>query len=200
MDKNASLKAVAIGTIAFGIVLLTIFTTTNHSILNVGAQSVNTTKDIDSYTLEGQISSVVFVPGNDTESQNYNITELLNSMSKFILSGNWSLSLDNGEVTDFKAFFIKVLANGNKHHTHDLINFEQDNKTQIQIKGNNSLSVKGVVDIKLNNNTPWNNTNVNIDIEKDNTIAIKLDNNQTSNHFEGQKIYGIVTSIKNSTS
>ena len=200
MYKNASLKAVAISAVSFGLVLLTILATTNNSVLNAGAQSFNTTKNSDSFTMEGQISSLVYVPGNDTQSQNRNITDLLNAMSKFILSGNWSLSADKGVITNFTASFIKVLADGNKHHTHDLINFKQDNKSQIQFSGNHSLSVKGVVDVKLNNNTPWNNTNVNIDIEKNNTISIKLDNNQTSIHFQGQKIYGIVTSIKNSTS
>jgi hypothetical protein len=52
-----------------------------------------------------------------------------------------------------------------------------------------------LVNVKLNKDTPWNNTNVNFDVAKGNTIAIKLNNTQTSNHFEDQPIYGVVTSI-----
>lgn len=89
------------------------------------------------------------------------------------------------------------MADGNKRHTHDLINFKQDNKSKAQLTADNTLSVKGLVDVKLNNNIPWNNTNVDINVEKGNTIAIKLNNKQTSNHFEDQPIYGIVTSMIN---
>ncbi len=87
------------------------------------------------------------------------------------------------------------MADGNRNHTHDLINFKQDNNTKAQLNGENNLSVKGLVDVKLNKDTPWNKVNVDINIEKGNTIAIKLNNKQTGNHFEDQPIYGIVTSI-----
>ena len=119
----------------------------------------------------------------------------MDSTSKFVLSGNWSISVKQGKITNFKASFTKVLTDGNKRHTHDLINFKQDNNTKAQLTADNNLSVKGLVDVKLNNNTPWNSTNVDINIEKGNTIAIKLDNKQTSNHFEDQPIYGVVTSL-----
>lgn len=136
------------------------------------------------------------MPGNNT-AKPANITEQLDSMSKFVLSGNWTLSAKKGEITDFKTSFTKVLSDGNKRHTHDLINFKQDNKSKAQLTADNTLSVKGLVDVKLNNNIPWNNTNVDINVEKGNTIAIKLNNKQTSNHFEDQPIYGIVTSMIN---
>ena len=37
---------------------------------------------------------------------------------------------------------------------------------------------------------------VNILISKGKVITINLDNNATSNHFQGQPIYGVVESIK----
>ena len=160
---------------------------TNNNITNVN----------DTFTLSGPISSLVYVPSNNTNSKTSNITAQLDTMNKFVLSGNWSLSAKQGEITNFKASFIKVLADGNKRHTHDLINFKQDNKSKAQLTEGNGLLVKGLVDVKLNNNIPWNNTNVDINVAKGNTIAIKLNNKQTSNHFEDQSIYGIVTSITN---
>jgi hypothetical protein len=183
--------------IFFGLILLIALSTTNN--LNFSytfAQKNNVTKIKDTFTLSGPISSLVYVPSNNApDLKNANVTGQLDSMIKFVLSGNWSLSVKKGQITDFKTSFTKVLADGNKRHTHDLINFKQDNNTKAQLTADNNLSVKGLVDVKLNNNTPWNNTKVDINVEKGNTIAIKLDNKQTSNHFEDQPIYGIVTSM-----
>lgn len=189
-------KAITTISIAFGLMfLITLSLPHNTIFLNSLAQKNNTSNVKETFTLSGPISSLVYVPSNKTSSTNTSITGQLDSMDKFVLSGNWSLSAKNGEVTNFKASFIKVLSDGNKHHTHDLIDFKQDNNSKAQLTADNNLSIKGRLDIKLNNNIPWNNTNVDINIEKGNTIAIKLDNKQTSNHFENQTIYGIVTSI-----
>lgn len=195
MKANPSSKVIAIIGIAFGLMLLTTILLTNHKDFSYSfAQKNNITTIKDTFTASGPISSLVYVPGNNTEKTS-NITGQLDSMSKFVLAGNWSLSANKGKITNFKVSFTKVLADGNKRHTHDLINFKQDNNTKAQLTGDNNLLVKGLVDVKLNNYIPWNNTNVNINIEKGNTIAIKLDNKQTSNHFEDQPIYGVVTSI-----
>ena len=186
------------GSIAFGLVLLIILSTTNSmNFLSTFAQQSNATNVKDTFTLSGPISSLVYVPSNNntTNSKTVNMTGQLDSMSKFVLAGNWSISAKQGKITEFKTSFTKVLADGTKRHTHDLINFKQNKNAKAQLTADNNLSVKGLVDVKLNNNTPWNNTNVNINIEKGNTIAIKLDNKQTSNHFEDQPIYGVVTSI-----
>ncbi len=163
-----------------------------QSIQNKDNNNVSNVKD--TFTLSGPISSLVYVPTNNM-SNTSNVTGQLNSISKFILSGNWSISVKKGEITNFKTHFIKILADGSKRHTHDLINFKQDNNTKAQLTADNSLSVKGLVNVKLNNNIPWNNTKVDISLAKGNTIAIKLNNKQTSNHFEDQPINGIVTSI-----
>ena len=184
--------------IVFGLVLSTaLSTTTSMNFLNTFAQQSNATNVKDTFTLSGPISSLVYVLGNNNTAnlKTANMTGQLDSTSKFVLSGNWSLSAKGGKITNFKAFFIKVLDDGNRRHTHDLINFREDNNTKAQLTADNNLSVKGLVDVKLNNNNPWNNTNVDINVERDNTIAIKLDNKHTSNHFEDQPIYGIVTSI-----
>lgn len=114
-------------------------------------------------------------------------------MNKFVLSGNWSINAENGETTNFKTNFIKVLSDGNSRHIHDLIDFKQDNNTKVKLTAGNSLSIKGLVDVKLNNTIPWNNTIVDVNISKGNTINIKLNNEQTSNHFQGHSIYGIVS-------
>ncbi len=48
----------------------------------------------------------------------------------------------------------------------------------------------------MNNTSAWNNVKTNILISKGKVITINLDDNATSNHFQGQPIYGVVESIK----
>ncbi len=169
----------------------------------------NITNAKDTINLKGDISSVVYVPSpssntsssstNTTTNNNLDNTEnmagQLNEMSKFVLSGNWSLAAQMGNITAFKASFIKVLDDGNRWHTHDLINFKQANNTKAEFDPENNMAINGKVDVTLNSTTPWKNTDVDIAISKGNTIQIKLDNEQTANHFQDQSIYGIVESI-----
>jgi hypothetical protein len=112
--------------------------------------------------------------------------------------GDWNLTVNTGKVTYFTAKFIKVLNDNSKWHTHDIINFKPANinNTIVQLSEDKSASIPGSVDIKLNNTSAWNNVKTNSLISKGKVIAINLDNNAASNHFQGQPIYGIVESIK----
>src|SRR5689334_3328820 len=113
---------VIVYSIAFGLILLATMSLINYiNLFNTFAQtyttnsSVNTplfldnqnttnnktTKVKDTFTISGPISSLVYVPGkNNTNSKTVNITEQLNSMSKFVLSGNWSISAKQGKIID----------------------------------------------------------------------------------------------------
>jgi hypothetical protein len=124
------------------------------------------------------------------------IATLSVNAKKFVLSGNWNLKVENGKPTAFIAKFIKVLSDGNRWHTHEITNFKSNNDTRVELKPDNTISFSGTVDVKLNNTSPWNGTNVNIMISKGKAISIILDDNATGDHFQGQPIYGIVESIK----
>jgi hypothetical protein len=70
------------------------------------------------------------------------------------------------------------------------------NNTTVQLSPDKSASIQGTIDIKLNNTSSWNNVKTNVSISKGKVMTINLDNNATSNHFQGQPIYGVVESIK----
>jgi|SRR5215208_4041433 len=190
MKNNINMSKV-IG-IAIATVLITGTIDASSFIDNAMAQT--TTSSSDTFTMSGPIDSLVYVINNDNNTSNTNITTLLLNSDKFVLSGDWSLSINGGVLTNFGANFTKVLADGNRWHTHELINFKTNNNT-IQLSPDESLSLSGTVDVKLNNTIPWNNTKTIINISKGNTITINLDNEDTDNHFIGQPIYGIVKSI-----
>lgn len=163
------------------------------------------TSSKDTFTSSGKISSLIFVhekaagsntSGMKTTTNNSDAATLSDNAKKFVLSGNWDLKVEDGKPTAFTAKFIKVLSDGNRWHTHEITNFKSNNDTRVELKPDNTVSFSGTVDVKLNNTSPWNGTNVNIMISKGKTISIILDDNATGDHFQGQPIYGIVESIK----
>jgi len=160
-----------------------IFGQTNDSDNKIGSQN-----STDTFDMKGAISSLVFMSDNTSSSWNVPDTK------KFVLSGDWNLAANSGKMTNLYTKFTKVLSDGTRWHTHEFINFKT-NDTKIILDPEKNLSVSGIADVKLNNEIPYNNTNINITISKGDTIKFKLDNEDTGNHFFNQPIYGIVKSI-----
>lgn len=162
------------------------------------AQTTVLKSTIKTFSASGDISSLIFVTQKPINAT-INPSSLSNA-TKFVLSGDWNLTVDTGKVTNFAAKFIKVLNDSSRWHTHDLINFKptntNNNNTIVQLSPDKSATIQGTVDIKLNNTSPWNNVKSNISISKGKVITIDLDNKATGNHFQGQPIYGVVESIK----
>jgi hypothetical protein len=197
--------------------LLPVFAQTNQMSGVAGSNSTkmngNTTQatalassPIKTFSATGDISSLIFVTqnkivylGNFKKPTTSTINpSSLSVATKFLLSGDWNLTVNGGKVTNFAAKFIKVLNDSTKWHTHDIINFKPSNinNTIVQLSPDKSASIQGTVDVKLNNTSAWNNVKSNISISKGKVITINLDNNATGNHFQGQTIYGVVESIK----
>ena len=184
--------------------LLPVFAQANQISSGAGSNSTNTNTSqatllaspIETFSAKGDISSLIFVTQKPINAT-INPSSLSNA-TKFVLSGDWNLTVNTGKVTDFTAKFIKVLNDGSRWHTHDIINFKPSNinNTIVQLSPDKSASIQGTVDIKLNNTSAWNNVKTNILISKGKVTTINLDNNATSNHFQGQPIYGVVESIK----
>ena len=66
---------------------------------------------------------------------------------------------------------------------------------QLTPDNNNSLSINGTVDIKINRKTVWNNVDLSIIMSKGSTITIDPNDKQTDNHFGDQQVYGIVNRL-----
>ena len=135
----------------------------------------------------GTISSLVItVPENE-----FNITNAF----KVILTGDWVLNVYNGTVTNFESNFLASPMDGSRGHIHQITNFSTKENEMIQLTpDNNSLSINGTADIKINGITIWNNVDLSI-IIKESTITIDPNDKQTDNHFGDQQIYGIVNRL-----
>jgi hypothetical protein len=144
----------------------------------------------DTFSTIGQISSLVIT----VPESNFNITNIF----KVILTGEWTLSVNKGNVTNFSTNFLASPMDGSKSHIHQITNFKLENdsrKAIVQLTPDNSLSVNGTADIKINGQTIWKSVGISISISKGSTIAIDLDDEDTSNHFGEQQVYGIVTKL-----
>lgn len=144
----------------------------------------------DTFSAIGQISSLVIT----VPESNFNSTDIF----KVILTGEWTLSVNKGNVTNFSTNFLASPMDGSKSHIHQITNFKLENdskKAIVQLTPDNSLSVNGTADIKINGQTIWKSVGISISISKGSTIAIDLDDEDTSNHFGEQQVYGIVTKL-----
>ena len=168
------------------IVISSISTLNQTIIIGALAQPAATS----TFDIDGVISSLVLgVPEN---TKNVDMT----TVQKFILSGDWSMSVDQGKLTNFTANFYTGPVNGANNHTHQLSNFRVNNQSPIQLNPDNSLSISGILDVGTQGNKAWNNVNTTVVISKGRTISISLDDNATQRHFMEQRIHGIVKEIK----
>jgi hypothetical protein len=155
------------------------------------SQMSSSTSSRATFDMDGVISSLILgVPANTK-------TIDMTTVQKFILSGDWSMSVDQGKLTNFNANFYTGPVNGANNHTHQLSNFRVNNNNPIQISPDNSLSISGILNVGTAGNNAWNNVNTTLVISNGRTISISLDDNDTQRHFMDQQIYGIVKKIKN---
>jgi hypothetical protein len=100
----------------------------------------------------------------------------------------------NGNVNSFNTNMTWYNNNGTATHTHQLSNFRAT-EGKVAIKPDNSLSLKGMMDVGTNNRIVWKNVHATIDIKGGKTFSTSVNDNETNHHFAGQTIYGVVTSL-----
>jgi hypothetical protein len=140
------------------------------------------------FSATGPISSLVItVPESD-----FNIT----SAFKVILTGRWNLTVNNGNVTDFAVQFIASPMDGSRPHVHQITDFRPyNNEKSITLTEDNSSSVNGTADIKINDTVVWESAEVSISISKGNIFIFDPNDVDTDNHFGDQQVYGIVARL-----
>jgi hypothetical protein len=85
---------------------------------------------------------------------------------------------------------------GSRPHVHQITDFRPyNNEEPIALSDDNSLSVNGTADIKINDAVVWENADMSLSISKGNTFTFDPDDIDTENHFGDQQIYGIVARL-----
>src|ERR687892_2399800 len=182
----------------------------------------NTNEAIQTFYIDGAIGSLVSDLLNPTTSGEENVTDSLPPI--YVLVGNWSMGVVNGEVNYFQVDFIMGLQDGTQMQIYSVENLENIvispppptttssspseeagstpsqelssiNNLVLSSTSNYSLSIFGYVDVSSGDTVQWQNVPVSIDIFNGNTISILLYPSETDNRFKGQPIYGVVTDI-----
>jgi hypothetical protein len=110
----------------------------------------------------------------------------------YIVSGDWSLEVQDGNVTDFAANFTMVHTDGTGRHTHDVSNFEASNSSA-QLVQDGVTFIFGTSDIMTNGSSGWTGVDTLIVIENANAVSLTFSTDD--DHFKGQPLYGIVDSL-----
>jgi hypothetical protein len=117
----------------------------------------------------------------------------------YVLSGDWNLDVQEGNVSEFAANFTMVHIDGTMRHTHELSNFVSSESAGIEISRNGTSlvfgTVFGKVDVATDGQPKWTGVDTVILIEGSNVISLSLASEDTDDHFGGQPIYGIVDSM-----
>jgi hypothetical protein len=190
---NTSLSAIVvlILTALLLLILPSKMTGLNFNILGVVAQTSSLTSPAsNTFEMDGQIGSLVLGMPPNTKTVD------MTTVPKFILSGDWTMNVNQGNLTDFSASFYTGPVNGAENHTHQVSNFRVNENTPIQLSPDKSVSLSGIVDVGTNGNKAWDNVNATVDISKGRSVTISLADADTERHFMGQQIYGIVQGLR----
>ncbi len=103
-----------------------------------------TTKPANTFSMNGAISSLVLgMPPNSK-------TVDMSTVQKFILSGDWNMSVNKGNLTSFAAnYYTGPVNGGTTNHTHQLSNFRVNNSNNIpiQLTPNKTVSISGILQV-----------------------------------------------------
>jgi hypothetical protein len=181
-----------------------------QSSFNTVQEEQNANEEIQTFQIDGAIGSLVTDLLNSTIRRNVS-----DSPSIYVLVGNWSMDVVNGEANYLQIDFIMGLEDGTQMQVYSVENLRNvvipspEQETELtsnqELSSNNnlllssvnnySLSLFGYVDVLTDDTVKWQNVPLSINIFNGNTISILLYPTDTDNRFKGEPIYGVVTWI-----
>jgi hypothetical protein len=140
------------------------------------------------FSARGPISSLVIT----VPESHFNITNAF----KVVLTGAWNLTVNDGNVVNFAIKFIASPMDGSGSHIHEITDFRPYNNGEpIRLTDDNSLSINGTADIKINDAVVWENADISISFSKGNIFTFDPNDVDTENHFGDQQVYGIISRL-----
>ena len=202
-DQNITTIKVALGLVGIAISLISLQNYNNFAFSQLGGgtgqfpNSNNlTTLGSDASNQSPGGSQSQPLPGFVTKGK---INTLISvPTGKWLASGNWSIILNNGNVTSFGSNMTWYNSSGTNAHTHELTNFRAapGGIQTLPLSGSGEqIIIKGVSDVGANNRVSWFEVPTTITINDRKIVSISLDDNKTNHHFGGQPLLGIVDSF-----
>jgi hypothetical protein len=146
----------------------------------ISNQSLEVSQELPGFVASGIINSVIDVP-----------------KGKWLAAGNWSMIVNNGNVTLFDTKMTWYNSSGTNAHTHDLTNFkavsDKNQTLPVNITSKQTI-LQGVTDVSSNGKVSWYEVPTTVTINDKKIISISVDDAKTNHHFGGQPLLGIVDS------
>jgi hypothetical protein len=149
--------------------------------LSTSNESLESSQSASGFVANGKINTVIDVPNG-----------------KWLAAGNWSIIVNNGNVTSFDTKMTWYNSSGTNAHTHELTNFKSvsDNTQAVPMNlADKQKTIEGFTDVGSNGRTSWFEVPTVITINDGKIISISVDDNKTNGHFAGQPLLGIVDSF-----
>ena len=201
--QNITTITVVLGLIGLAISLISLQNYNNFAFSQIGGETSQflNSKNLTTPGLDGSNQSI-----GGSQSQplsgfvtNGKINTLISVPNgKWLASGNWSIILNNGNVTSFGSNMTWYNSSGSNAHTHELTNFKAipGGIQTLPISGSGQqIIIKGVSDVGANNRISWFEVPTTITINDRKIVSISLDDDKTNHHFGGQPLLGIVDSF-----
>ncbi|MDW0156233.1 MAG: discoidin domain-containing protein [Nitrososphaeraceae archaeon] len=145
------------------------------------SENLESSQSASGFVANGKINTVIDVPNG-----------------KWLAAGNWSIIVNNGNVTSFDTKMTWYNSSGTNAHTHELTNFKSvsDNTQAVPMNlTDKQKTIEGFTDVGSNGRTSWFEVPTVITINDAKIISISVDDNKTNGHFAGQPLLGIVDSF-----
>ena len=161
--------------------------------------------DTNTFSTKGLLTSVLFpnydINGSfDSEKDDVFNNGTIANMSKYefpkIISGNWTLNVTQGNVTDFHSIFKLVTSDGLEKHFIKINNFKNNNYSII-LNPYTKTIINGYIDIIIDDQLFESHLPIKIQLNRINTIIISIDKQTISDLFFNNPIYGVTDSFKN---
>lgn len=173
--------------------LVTAQLTTNSS----ASASNGTTGPISSFDADGTISSLAA----DTLIGS-NTTLGTHTGDLWLLGGNWSFAVDNGNLSDFNADIVMTRHDGSGRHMHSIGMITNATgaippitDSTIALANKNYTSFMGNANITTGDEIKYRDVPLVIYLNNGNALNINPDPIKTEHHFKGLPIFGTVSSI-----
>jgi hypothetical protein len=149
--------------------------------LSTSNENLESSQSASGFVANGKINTVIDVPNG-----------------KWLAAGNWSIIVNNGNVTSFDTKMTWYNSSGTNAHTHELTNFKSVSDHTQAVPMNltdKQKTIEGFTDVGSNGRISWFEVPTAITFNDAKIISISVDDNKTNGHFAGQPLLGIVDSF-----
>ena len=205
LTTKKTITSTILGIILFvGSLSIILATTNNNNIIQLASAQTPATNDttssssIDTFNAKGTISSLAadIITGT-------NATLGGHPEDIWVLGGNWSYGVMNGNLSDFNVNIIMTQLTGSGMHTHSIDNLRNatgevsplTNTTSVMLRNSNYTDFIGIADINTNDQVRWKDVPITVHLLRGNIVNFNMDPIKTEDHFKGLPVFGTVTSI-----